>query len=139
MNQPFSQRTPQYYLERLEPEILASFSEQQLATVHSLLDAAISKPSPKIIDLRLTVDLIVSRFYVVVFVGKDRRRTNRAYPVTRATRIANMATAMALLIGLNLAISAFIFLTAYLVKSAMNINLFPESLQELVEGKAGQK
>lgn len=133
MTVPFSQRTPQYYLDRLAPDQLASFTDEQLAAIYALLDAAISKPSPKIIDLRLTIDLMISRFYIVLFVGKDRRRTSRSHPVTRVTRIANIITATILLVGLNLTISVFIFLTAYLLKSALGINLFPSTLQDLLK------
>ncbi len=135
MTTPFAQRTPEYYIDRLDPDVLASFNAQQLAVMHSLLDAAISKPSPKIIDLRLTVDLIFSRFFIVLFVGKDRRQTSRPQFVTRTTRIANLIAATILLVGLNLTVSAFIFFTAYLLKSALGINLFPSSIGQVLEGR----
>ncbi len=128
-----SQRTPQQYLSQIEPAILESFSPQQLTVIYSMLDSAISKPSPKLIDLRLTIDLVFSRFYLVLFIAKDRRQKARSHQTTGVTRIANQVAVIVLLLGLNLAVSAFIFLTVYLMKSALGINLFPSTLQEIVE------
>ena len=127
------QRTPQQHLAQIEPAILESFNAQQLAAIHFMLDAAISKPSPKLIDLRLTIDLVFSRFYLVLFVAKDRRLKARPHHTTGVTRVANQIAVIILLLGLNLAISAFIFLTAYLMKSALGIDLFPSTLQDMVE------
>lgn len=127
------QRTPQQYLAQIEPAILESFSTQQLTVIYSMLDSAISKPSPKLIDLRLTIDLVFSRFYLVLFIAKDRRQKPRSHQTRGVTRIANQVAVTVLLLGLNLAISAFIFLTAYLMKSALGINLFPSTLQGIVE------
>jgi hypothetical protein len=98
-----------------------------------MLDAAIDKPSPKLIDLRLTIDLVFSRFYLVLFVGKERRQSARLHQTKGVTKIANQVAVIMLLLGLNLAISAFILLTVYLIKSAVGINLFPSTLQEIVE------
>lgn len=134
MTAPHPQRTPQNYLDQIDPAILESFNAQQLAATYSMLDAAIGKPSPKLIDLRLTIDLVFSRFYLVLFIGKDRRQAARSHHTTAFTRIANQVAVILLLLGLNLAISAFILLTAYLIKSALGINLFPSTLQEIVFG-----
>jgi hypothetical protein len=126
-------RSPQKYLDQIDPAILASFNAQQLAATYSMLDAAIDKPSPKLIDLRLSIDLVFSRFYLVLFVGKDRRQAARPHQTRGITKIANQAAVILLLLGLNLALSAFILLTAYLVKSAVGINLFPSTLQDIVQ------
>ncbi|EDZ95497.1 MAG: hypothetical protein P5702_01670 [Limnospira sp. PMC 1291.21] len=113
------------YLQKMTPEVLASFNPQQLAEIRQTLDAAIPQPSSKIVDLRFTVDLIIDRFYVVVFVGKERRQKKRSPFFTQAHKIANIIAASLLLIGLNLMISAIIFLLLYLIKSALGIDLFP--------------
>ncbi|HEY9627564.1 MAG TPA: hypothetical protein V6C84_09705 [Coleofasciculaceae cyanobacterium] len=126
-------RSPQKYLDQIDPAILASFNAQQLAATYSMLDAAIGKPSPKLIDLRLSIDLIFSRFYLVLFVGKDRRQSARLHQTKGMTKVANQAAVIMLLLSLNLAISAFIILTAYLMKSAIGIDLFPSTLQEIVQ------
>ena len=133
MTTPPQRQTPQKYLDQIDPAILESFNAHQLAAAYSMLDAAIAKPSPKLIDLRLTIDLVFSRFYLVLSIGKDRRQTARLHPTTGVTKIANQVAVIILLLGLNLAISAFILLTAYLMKSALGINLFPFSLQDVAE------
>lgn len=120
-------RTPEDYLQQLSPELRSSFSAEQLAAVRGLLAAAIPQPAPKLVDLRFGVDLIASRFYVVLFVGKDRRRQRRSYMPEPMVRLGNAIAAVILLLGLNLLISLVILLLAYLVKSAVGIDLFPDS------------
>jgi hypothetical protein len=118
-------RTSEYYIEMLSPEMQASFTSEQTAAIQTLLKAAIPQPAPKLVDLRFSIDLIVSRFYLVLFVGKDRRSQNRAYLPEPMTRFGNLLAAIMLLISLNLLISLFLLMFVYLVKSAMGIDLFP--------------
>jgi hypothetical protein len=120
-------RTPEYYLDTIAPEIRDSLTPSQTEAVHTLLKAAIPKPNPKLVDLRFTVDLVLARFYVVLFVGQDRRQQQRSYLPHSVSRIGNALAAVVLLLGLNLLISLVLLLFAYLVKSAAGIDLFPDS------------
>ncbi|WP_052050851.1 hypothetical protein [Leptolyngbya sp. KIOST-1] len=116
---------PATYLAQLHPEIQASLSPQQRADIERVIALAIPKPAPKLVDLRFAIDLVVSRFFVVLMVGKDRRRAQRERPVTRMTQLGNWAMAVVLLLGFNLAISTSILMLAYLIKSALGIDLLP--------------
>jgi hypothetical protein len=126
----YSVRTADYYLERMEGKIYSSFSSEQLTSIRAALESAIPKSSHKIVDLRLNIDLIISRFYIVLFVGKDRRKQRRMYRASGFTKIANIVASLLLLIGINLTISLLIFLVAYLLKSALGINLFAGHLSD---------
>ena len=117
-------KTPNYYLSSLEPQIAESFTEEQLRAVKHLLKRAIPKPSPKLVDLRFTVDLVFSRFYIVLFVGKDRRSQKRFYFQNKFVQVGNSIAAIILLIGVNLVISASLILVAYLIKSAIGVDIF---------------
>ncbi|MEB3886233.1 hypothetical protein [Lyngbya sp. CCY1209] len=117
-------RTPEDYLQGMDAEILHSFDARQRQAIERLLRDAIPKPSPKVVDLRFTVDLILGRFYVVLFVGKERRRGVRSYLPARATQVGNAIAAIVLLVGLNLLITSVLFLLLYLLKSALGIDLF---------------
>lgn len=123
-------RTPSYYLDKISPDILASFTNEQLRVITTILERAIPKPSPKIVDFRFTVDLIFSRFYVVLFVGKERRRKQRHQVTEGISRIGNAIAAVILLLAANLVISALIVLFAYLFKSAIGLNFFPGHISE---------
>lgn len=125
--------TPEYYIKQIKPNILASFKTDQIDEIQRILTQAIPKPSPKIVDLRFTVDLILSRFYIVLFVGKERRIGRRSHPVTRVTKLGNIVAAFILLLCLNLLISTFIFLLLYLLKSALGINLFEGHLIDQIK------
>jgi hypothetical protein len=126
----YSARTSDYYLQRIDPSIHDSLTSEQLSAVRTVLELAMPKPSPKIVDLRVTIDLIFSRFYIVLFVGKDRRKRDRPYNAKGFTKIANRVAAVMMLIGLNFTVSLFIFLVAYLIKSAMGFNLFSGHLSD---------
>lgn len=131
-SQPIRQ-TPEYYINQIEPKILEGFDPEQIHAIKNILNQVIAKPSPKIVDLRFTVDLILSRFYIVLFLGKERRKGARSYPVTGITKIGNLMTAILLLVSLNLLITAFFFLLFYLIKSAVGIDLFEGHLIDKVK------
>lgn len=113
------------YLNQLAPEVQTSLTPQQLAEVERVIALAIPQPAPKVVDLRFDIDLLVSRYFIVLMVGKDRRRASRSRSVSRLTQFGNWVTAVVLLLGFNLALSASILMLAYLVKSALGINLLP--------------
>lgn len=129
----YAARTPEDYLNAAAPDAIASFSPTQIQIIKSLLEAAIPKPAPKIVDLRFGINLLFSRFYVVLFVGKDRRGKQRQYSSGRASRWSNAIAAILLLISINLVISLFILMFAYLVKSAVGIDLTPGHLSDQVD------
>lgn len=121
----YSERTPEDYLNAIAPDLLASFNSDQREAVKSALDAAIPKPSQKIVDLKLVIDLIFSRFYIVIMVGKDRRKKKRKYVPETVSKLGNIVTATFLLLSVNLFISIFLFMFAYLLKSAFGIDILP--------------
>lgn len=126
----YSARTADYYLKQMDAKVHDSLTPEQLAAVQAALESAMPKPIPKMVDLRINIDLIVSRFYIVLFVGKDRRKSQRSHTASGFTAVANRIAAIFMLVGLNLTISLFIFLVAYLVKSALGINLFSSHLSD---------
>lgn len=124
---PYLERTPAYYLEKLDPDLRGSFTEPQLEAVRQLLEDSIPRPGPKLVDLRFWLDLFAYRFYVVLFVGKDRRGQKRADRLEPMARKGNAIVALMLLIGLNLLVSVFIIFIALLIKTAIGFSLFPRS------------
>lgn len=117
-------RTVDYYVNKINANVDERLTFQQSEIVRAALESAMRDQCPKLVDLRVYIDLIVSRFFIVLFVGKDRRKNPRFYPATGVTAIANRFAAVILLVGLNLTVSLFIFLVVYLIKSALGINLF---------------
>jgi hypothetical protein len=127
-------RTPDFYWQAIDPEMRASFTPGQTAAIRAVLSAALPKPAPKIVDLRFSVDLILARFYVVLFVGPDRRQQQRSHFPEPMARLGNGIAAILLLISLNLLVSLVILLFLYLIKSAIGIDLVPaEHLADQLE------
>lgn len=127
-------------LQTLFDQILQRHREQNLSDVKASQDFRINTPDSsvqekrsKLIDIRFVTDLIFSRFYVVLLVGKDARKNQRNYPVTGITKIGNIIAAIFLIITINLLISAFLLLGIYLLKSALSIDLLPGHFSEQVE------
>lgn len=129
----YSSKTPDSYLATIKPAVLQSFSTEQLAEFRRVLDEAIPKPSPKLVDLRFAIDLIVQRFYVVLFIGKDRRKKERIYLPSRIARIGNRIVIVIFLFGANLAISGMIVLAAYLFKTLMGFDFLPGHFPDVVK------
>ena len=127
------QRTPDRLLDCMSVSVRSSMTVAQLAEVKRLVEMALPKPSPKIVDLRFELDLLFARYFIVLFVGKDRRQSSRIYPRSKFTQFANKIAAVILLIGCNLAISGTILLLLYLLKSSLGINLLPGHLRELYQ------
>lgn len=113
-----------------DPRVAQQFNSSQWQEIRRIIDLSIGKPSPKIVDLRFTVDLIVSRFYFTLFIGKDRRRQSRNQ--STGSRIGNLIAAIGLLLGLNLLVSVSAVVVLYLIKSALGIDLMPGHFPELV-------
>ena len=126
-------RTPADLLNDMAPDVRDNLTQSQRVEIERILDLAVPKPAPKLVDLRFDIDLIISRFYIVLFVGKDRRKTDRPQDVSWLTTLSNWVAAMALLIGVNLAVSISLLLLAYLVKSALGINLIPGHFRGFVK------
>jgi hypothetical protein len=121
----YKKRTSEDYLNAIAPEILASFNSEQIEAIKSALESAIPKPSQKMVDLKLVIDLIFSRFYIVILVGKDRRKNKRKYVPETVSKVGNLVTATFLLLVVNLFISVFLFMFVYLLKSAFGIDILP--------------
>ncbi|NJN48757.1 MAG: hypothetical protein HC805_01825 [Alkalinema sp. RL_2_19] len=114
------------YLERVPASLLAEFTDQQLQTIQDIVVSAIPKPAPKLVDLRFTINLLVTRFYIVVFVGKDRRSSLRRYMPNGVARFGNLVMVLTLLAGANMLVSVVIFMLLYFLKSWLGINVFKE-------------
>lgn len=121
----YQERTPVCYLDKLDPALRSGLTEPQLEAVRQLLEETIPRPGPKLVDLRFWLDLFAYRFYIVLFVGKDRRGRKRADRLEPMARKGNAIVALMLLIGLNLLVSLFILLIALLIKTAIGFTLFP--------------
>ncbi|NJM44760.1 MAG: hypothetical protein HC860_00265 [Alkalinema sp. RU_4_3] len=114
------------YLEGVPTSLLETFDEIQLDVINQILIAVKPKPTPKLVDLRLDVNLLLGRFYIVILVGRDQRKQRRQYFVTKITKIGNFLTAIGLLVGFNLFISILIFSVLYVIKSNLGINIFKQ-------------
>jgi hypothetical protein len=127
----YNNRSADYYMGQIPLDVLDKLTEEDKNSIKSTIDLAIPRPSPKLIDLRFLVDLIVVRYFVVLLVGKDNRRQQRQYSSSGITKFANLVVAILLVIAMSLLISAVTILVAYLIKSALGIDIFSGHITEV--------
>ncbi len=130
-HKPQGHRNVDSFIALFDPMVAQQFNSHQWAEIRRIIDLSIGKPSPKIVDLRFTIDLIISRFYFTLFIGKDRRRQSRSQ--STGSRIGNFIAAIGLLLALNLLVSVSVVVVLYLIKSALGIDLMPGHFPELVK------
>jgi hypothetical protein len=99
-------------------EVADSFTEEQIAHLHSALGARSWKKHS--VDIRSTfpVPFMRSRLYFVLLIGRNRRDLTRREKQISALTFALMLTGF---IGFSV---LFGLLVLYLIKSALGINLF---------------
>ncbi|MDP6566041.1 MAG: 3-phosphoshikimate 1-carboxyvinyltransferase [Alphaproteobacteria bacterium] len=120
MHDPFLER----FFSRIPREVAESFDDDQLLAIKR----AFADQAGKIhsIDIRLSVPLLLRRYYVVLIAGPERRdrarrrRDRAARPVATAANFLFMLTMVLMVI---MAIAGVL----YLLKSALGIDLLPDT------------
>jgi hypothetical protein len=128
----FNSRDADYYMHQIPLQVLEKLDAAERAQLKTVIHTAIPKSSPKLIDLRFVIDLIFTRYFVVLMIGKDRRKQDRQYEVKGFAKLANIIAAILLIIAMSLLISAVTILILYLLKSALGIDLFKGHVTEVL-------
>jgi hypothetical protein len=114
-------------------EVLDSLTPEQWTAIEKYVFNKKGEKQPKLVDIRFVIDLVVTRFYIVLLVGKDRRTEARSYPLSQLLKLGNIVAAVLLLLGTNLVISACIMLVLYLTKAALGFDFLPGHINETLK------
>jgi hypothetical protein len=117
----------------IDPEILNNITPEQWTAIEKYVFSGKGRKQPKLVDIRFVIDLVLTRFYIVLLVGKDRRAKPRSYPFSSLMKLGNIVAAMLLLLAANLMISACIILVLYLAKSALGYDFLSGHISESLE------
>jgi predicted secreted protein len=128
----YNSRDADYYMHQIPLQVLEKLDATERAQLKTVIHTAIPKSSPKLIDLRFVIDLIFTRYFVVLTIGKDRRKQDRQYEIKGFAKFANIIAAILLIIAMSLLISAVTILILYLLKSALGIDLFNGHITEVL-------
>lgn len=117
----------EYTLSRIPTDVRASLSTQQISAFRNALIEQ-TKNRGKVLDLRFVIPLFFRKYYFVLQLGRDRRRSTDS---RERDRIGN--TPQPIKTALKISAISFVFssfgiliLTGlYLVKSALGIDIFP--------------
>jgi hypothetical protein len=116
----------EYTLSRLPRDVLNGLTDQQLSAIRTALGAQIES-SRHAVDLRIRVPLFFRSYYIVLFMGRDRRRS-----VFNTERYRLELLPKGLRRGIFVAASTLVLCVLilclltliYLLKSAMGIDIF---------------
>jgi hypothetical protein len=134
MTQDFSSQSQNPYANlAVDQSVLDSLTPEQWAIIQKYIFNRKGQKHSKLVDIRFIIDLVLTRYYVVLLVGKDRRNRDRMHPVTGFTKAGNIVAAIFLLLSLNLILSASILLPIYLTKAALGIDLLPGHLTQILQ------
>lgn len=115
-------------LRSISREDRESFTEAQIAALSRALTRT-RLQSNHLIDARLNIPLVFTRFYMVFLFGKDRRGKVRQRLIERRRRFSLVSgLVLSLVVSLVMVVVIFvaIFLLLYVLKSLMGIDLFPD-------------
>ena len=118
-------RDAEYYFQNIDTDIRNSLTTKQEWEIKKALNNALGRPTRKIVDVRFTIPLIFSRFFFVLFIGRDLRRQKRTYDLPGEVRTANIIFGSFILACMISFAAVTLFMLLYLLKSAMGINIFP--------------
>lgn len=121
------------YLHLIDSKILDSFSPEQKTEILFLIKKLTSAPAPKLVDLRFSIDLLITRYFVVILLGKDRRNRQRKYIPNTVSKVGNIAMVILILVSLNIFVIGVVLLALYLVKSAVGINFFSDHISDVIK------
>jgi hypothetical protein len=117
----------------ISPEILDSLTPEQWTAIEKYVFNKKGEKQPKLVDIRFVIDLVITRFYIVLLVGKDQRTQARNYQLSKFLKLGNIVAATLLLLGTNLVISACIVLVLYLTKAALGYDFLPGHINETLK------
>lgn len=124
----------EYTISRISPEIRASLSEVQISAIREALIAQ-NDFQKHALDVRGTIPLFFTKYYFVLFAGKDRRRTTLEKETRRINKVPLPIRLTLYGMVLSTVIVSFSLLALtvmYVVKSWLGINLFPKHLTDYI-------
>jgi hypothetical protein len=112
-------------LNRIDPEIRSSLSPIQISAIKEAVSSG--RPDKRHpLNIRIAIPLLFVNYYLVLFGGRDKRRvTGRVENELR--KKLGVASGFVLFLIALLPILVFMFLLLYFIKSAIGINLMPET------------
>jgi len=127
-------RDADYFLSRMDEDILRSFSTKQIWEIKKAINYATGRPSRKIIDVRFTIPMILARYYFVLFIGRDIRSRKRYHDLPAPVHTANFVFGTLLLACIILFGAAVLLALLYVFKCRLGIDILPDKhLSDLTE------
>jgi len=122
---PENEHSPEYFYSQINKNIEKELTHEQKKAVKSVLARAVRKPTKKIIDFRTTF-WFIKKLDILVFIGihKDKKVGSDEYKDKMSVIRFGLKT---IVYSIEvLVVILLLFLTLYMLKSFLGIDLFPE-------------
>ena len=114
-----------------------SFSDRQIEALSKALTRT-RLVSQHLVDARITIPVFFARFYAVFLFGRDKTAATRTRLIERRRKgslLAGLLLAGSVAVVISLFLLAILFGIVYLLKTALGIDIFPDShLWDLLTG-----
>ena len=122
-----------YYYEQMPSPIKDGLNYEQAKAIKSVLERAIKVPSKKLIDIEVTF-WFFKRFYLVLYLGLDKRKTMRLIDDHSIAAIIKYSLHTVITLILWVSTLFVLFAALYYAKSTIGIDIFPEQhLQDIIK------
>ena len=129
-----SESSSQYYYEQINSAVESSLSYEQKEEIKRILKQAVKVPSKKIVSTEITF-WFFRRFYIVFYLGFDRRRNRRKFEGGAVAFSLHILLKIFIYILLWGATAVVVFFVVYYTKLVLGIDIYPEHhLPELLSG-----
>ena len=119
---PVSDAFTTHFFRRLDLEVLESLTPRQRDAITSALRQ--SGPREHTVDLRWTLNLLFTRFYVVILAGRDLRRKQAESAERARTDTRKAIQGLLILFAFLIPTLVVLALLLYGVKCLLGINIF---------------
>ena len=125
MKKKTNNQASDYIYNQMNPDIVETFSDKQKEEILKCFKKFLKIPTNSLIDSRFGF-WFFKKFYVVFFLGFDKRKTKRIKEKSIINKISKIFFLFFIYIIFIISISLIFFSVAYTIKTALGIDIFPD-------------
>ena len=111
-------------LSHIDKDVYASLTTEQITALRLAAQKGTELESHRV-DARFSVPLYLKHIYFVLLMGRDRRKRARTNEFSRRIELKEQSLFMTVYLILSATVPV-IFISLYIIKSAMGIDIFPD-------------
>jgi hypothetical protein len=98
------------FLKRLDPDIAASFTDEQLNAIRLSFGAQVRQRHP--LDIRRSVLVLCRRYYLILLAGRERRPLERLYREGFVSRVLDVSVTVLSVLAIGVLLGVLVWVVA---------------------------